>query len=420
MNKSSKQSFFKACGGTTPLKFLLENRETRTKSVFAFEQPNILVGQQLHADIRIEHAAVGPRQLYLQLLDGRLFVVAFPGEKPTRWGKRVKTCGWLGDRESVRFGPFTLRVVEGLPPAADDAPPSDPMVSSPNGRPLWLEQQKSNTPTPLLGKINRTLTLVGNIKLCKLRLEGDEISNIHCSLVRAANGFWAVDLGTNGVVVNRAPASIALLGNEDVLEIGAIFLKVRYESAHASTIVVPSSAKGANRALAVVKLPEPPPKESTPPHPDQQAFERLIGPVLDRFMDFQNQTFQQFQAMLGNVMQMFGAMFQQQQAFVREEMSRYERLTNEIMGLKHTLQALPFAEPPVPEIPFAEVMPPERVAPPQPQPAPNAPDVDPQLHLWLQSRITELDSQRSNLWNRLVGMLRGAGESAPETQPPKL
>ena len=58
-----------------------------------------------------------------------------------------------------------------------------------------------------------------------------------------------------------------------------------------------------------MKFPEPPPGDGAPPHPDQQAFERLIGPVLDRFMAFQNQTFQQFQDMLGNVMQMFGVCF---------------------------------------------------------------------------------------------------------------
>ena len=62
-------------------------------------------------------------------------------------------------------------------------------------------------------------------------------------------------------------------------------------------------------------------------------------------------------------------MFQQQQGFVREEMSRYERLTNEIKALKNSLQTLPLAELPAPEIPFAEVLPPERVMVPQPQPA---------------------------------------------------
>ena len=222
MNKFSKHSFFKACGGVTPIKLVLENRETRTKSVFSFEQPNILVGRQPQADIRVEHAAVG-RQLYLQLLDGRLFVVAFPGEKPTRWGKRPRTCGWLADRDALRFGPFALRVLEGLRPAADDVPASDPMVSSPNGRPLCLQQQRANSPAPLLGKINRTLTLVGNVKLCKLRLEGEDAAGIHCSLVRAANGFWAVDLGTDGVFVNKVPASIALLSNDDLLEIGPRF-----------------------------------------------------------------------------------------------------------------------------------------------------------------------------------------------------
>jgi hypothetical protein len=399
MNKLSKHSFFRACGGSRPIKLLLENRETGAQDLFVFEQASILVGQHPFADIRLQHLDIGQRHLYLQLLDGQLFGVAFPGEKPTHWGDFVQTCGWV-DQE-MRFGAFALRVVEGI---AQECAVSraDPMVSSPNGvPPICLEHRWLDPQRTFRGIVNRSLSLVGNAELCKFRIRSNRVSSLHCSLVRADHGVWAVDLSGGGVLLNGAAVSIALLEEGDLLQLGAIPFYIHYGTAVANE----PKALAAAQPKALVKAPRQAASTMDMIEPNQEAFERMIGPVLDRFTAFQNQTFQQFQDLLGNVMQMFGSMFQQQQEFVREEMQRYNHLTDEINRLRQAIQSFPTQTPSVPALPAPPL--PARVAPPQPEPSLNAPALDPQMHLWLQSRITQLDEQRNNLWSRLTSLFRG-------------
>src|SRR5271166_2343527 len=114
MNKHSKERFFKASGGSAPIRFVLENQQTRSKNIFSFVQPNILIGGHPAADIRIDDEAVGRRHLYLQMLDGRLFGVALPEGKAASWPGTEKKAGWIAPQELICFGPFTLQAIDGV------------------------------------------------------------------------------------------------------------------------------------------------------------------------------------------------------------------------------------------------------------------------------------------------------------------
>jgi len=194
MNKHSRERFFKACGGAAPIRFVLENQQTRSKSILSFVQPNILIGGHPAADIRIEHAEVGRRHLYLQMLDGGLFGVALPDGKAAGWPGAGKKAGWIAAQEPICFGPFTLQAIDGLK-LQTHAVAANPLSTLANGvPPLWIEHRYSNDRT-FRGLLNRSLSFVGNSPFCKFQIRSERVSSIHCALVRAAEGVWAVDLG---------------------------------------------------------------------------------------------------------------------------------------------------------------------------------------------------------------------------------
>src|SRR5258708_28881001 len=105
MTKFSKAHFLRCCGGHSPLKILLENRDTGSQNTFVFEQPSILVGQHPVADLRLNHPAISPRQLYLQMLDGHLFCMQLSNRGSLHFGGRPTAWGWVSPRDRLEFAP---------------------------------------------------------------------------------------------------------------------------------------------------------------------------------------------------------------------------------------------------------------------------------------------------------------------------
>jgi hypothetical protein len=406
MDKFSENCFLDCCGGVGRIKLLLRNLLTQTESVFVFEKPSILLGQHPNADIRLLDSGIGRRHLYLQLLGGSLFAVSLVGNCPLRLGEQERKAGWINAADTIEFGSYALRILEGV----SEAPPTDgslanPLVSSVNGiGPLCLEFRGDPVRT-FRGHVNRPLSLVGSSELCKFRIHSDRISSVHCSLVRTARGIWAADLaGRDGLRLNGVSSSTACLEEGDRFELGGIGFDVHYQSS-APALMAPLQSASMPSVTQRVVIAEP----AIAPNSERESFQRLISPVLDHFAEFQNQTFQQFQELLGNMLQMFGSMFRDQQQFIREEMRRFDQITDELASLRQTLGSLPetAAAPPeaevVPEPPEAELPP----AAPSPRTNPGAPVTEPDMHVWLQTRIAQLHEQRNSLWNRLVGMIRG-------------
>lgn len=426
MSKFSKAQFLRSCGGPGPLKVLLENRETGSKNTFDLEQPYILVGQHAAADIRLKHPAVGTRHFLLQLLDGRLFCLQLSNRSPLYWGGKPNSWGWIGSEDRIQFGPFTLSILDGLPVSSSGADPyANPLMSSPNCVPPLLLEHRSDTGRPFRGQVNRAFSLLGSSPSCKFRIQSDRISSIHCGLVRTANGIWAVDLGGHGGIgVNNVVGRVARLDEGDVFEIGGVEFNIHYQAPLreiAPADEAPVSAPVVERkAQARVEEEKPPVSAIVLAEPqnvalarDREVFERMIGPVLEHFAAYQNQTFQQFQDLLNSMMHTMGSMFRDQLDSVRDEMRRFDQLSEEVANLQKSFSSIPEAVPePIPEaisIPTneSESQPKLAVPPPEPRPEPNAKLPEANLHLWLQSRIAELNEQRTTLWQKLVGLVRG-------------
>jgi pSer/pThr/pTyr-binding forkhead associated (FHA) protein len=386
-----------------PLRLLVEVAGDSSTSVYDFQQPFVLIGHHERADLRLPHPEVSQRQLYLQVLGGRVFGVHLSSRVPTWWGGMARASGWVAKDEPISFGPYQLRVLVPALEATDTASLADPLAVTPDAEPVALELLRDGAP-PLPGAINRTLALIGHSPPCRVRIRDPRVSSVHGSFVRTPDGLWVVDLcGREGIRVNGIIARAAFLEDGDLLEIGGRRIRVRYRM-HPSTAsgdLVPVGGEE-HFPWGIDETPDPTihPLATIPGGADMAALERMLGPVLDRFTEFQNQTFEQFQSMLQALMQMLGSMMTDQRQFVREELQRLERLVqagNERQG--PAPQALPPAAP--------EAMSDKPAMPPAPSlPPAAAASSDAQMHLWLQGRIDSLRDQRASMWQRLLGFLR--------------
>jgi pSer/pThr/pTyr-binding forkhead associated (FHA) protein len=391
------------------------------------------------------------------VIDGRLFGLAL-AERPVTWDGRPRNSGWIAGDDGMTFGPFRLSIPEGIAPngAADL---TNPLVTAAGHvPPLILNYHGGGR--AFRGTVNRPLTLVGSSPVCKFRIRADQVSSVHCGLVRCASGVWAVDLGgRGGFLLNGVSHRVALLGEGDIYEFGGLIFRTSYGAPREEHLP----------PVPVVESVSLPPTERRPvpivvraeAGERREPVERLMAPIIDHFATIQQQTFRQFEDLLVGVIGKFGAMFQQQQEFVREEMKRFDALTVEITRLNESLAALP--REPVVEgealtVPEAEAVTdpaPEVSAPPasgqevraggeaviehaprhavtddRPMPveepgaltnpsdtqsraesANGKPAADTELHVWLQSRIAELYQQRNTLWHRLLGLIRNEPSS---------
>jgi pSer/pThr/pTyr-binding forkhead associated (FHA) protein/polyhydroxyalkanoate synthesis regulator phasin len=417
MDKLSPQRFFSECGGTEPIKLLLEHEENATSAIFVFHQPSILIGHHASADLRLPSTCVSSRQLYLQMLDGRLLGLALSRSHPTRWRSSTSSWTWIDENDVIGFGPYNIRIVEGARSSSADSLPNDnPLVSISNVVPPLLLESDTKPGQPFRGVINRPLTLIGSSDWCKFRIQSDHVSGIHCSLVRTLEGFWVADLcGRGGVRLNEAPCKFGKLEEHDRFEIGGIEFRIQRRSTFSSSGFADSSrspvtdhgngtGSASSKSLGELRQKE------------QRPFSEEISPILDRFAAIEKQIDQQSQELLDSLNQKFELMLIKQQDHFAEEKRRVDELTRELAKMQEILGPFPEAvsqeEPPfaVPE-PKAEEPPPALPKPqhqaPQPKFDPMAPVADGEMHIWLQSRIAEIQIQRRTLMSRLKTLLGG-------------
>jgi hypothetical protein len=395
-----------------PLRLLVEGPGDEASSVYDFHQPFALIGHHERADLRLPHPEISQRQLYLQVLGGRVFGVHLSPRVPTWWDGTARASGWITKDETIAFGPYQLRLLLPALEATEDESLVDPLAITPDGEPVALELLREGA-TPLRGAINRTLALIGHSLPCKVRIRDPRVSSVHGSFVRTPDGLWVVDLcGREGIRVNGIIARAALLEDGDIIELGGRRIRVRYEmQPSAGTADLMPVGAEEHFPWAVDETPDPTIAPlAVPGGADMAALERVLGPVLDRFTDFQNQTFEQFQTMLTAFMQMLGSMMTEQRQFVREEFQRIERLVQAGNALPGPAPAA--LAPAAPQSP--EARPDNGMAPPAPSlPPPSTTPSDAQMHLWLQGRIDSLRDQRASMWQRLLGFLRRPPSSEP-------
>jgi pSer/pThr/pTyr-binding forkhead associated (FHA) protein len=429
------------------------------------EQPFALVGREAGADVRLEDSRVGRRHVLLQVLGGRLYCADLESRSGIRRGGGAPGSGWLAPGELLEVGPFGLRLVGGADAAETDSGPGaafDPMAGGggggePPGLPrVTLEFPGREVPAPPW-PMNRVLAMVGRSAACRVRLGGPEVSQYHAALVRTPVGLWVVDLlGRHGIAINGLSRRWGRLGDGDELTVRQHRVRVRYGDVDAlapasGMVMLPAPAAGPVGVLSgsasgelAVPAPAGVPAAVTP---EQAALaESLLGPLMDRFAQsqqqmlgqVQQQMFDQFQQVLMVVLQMFGRMHRDQMDVVKRELAEMRAIGGELEAARAEVRRLEAAGPAVATAPTTSPPPPpappkEAPAPagadrgvatprgdgaeaaprPRPAPIPTAAGAEADLHAKLVERVAALQQEQQGRWQRLLGLMTGGAGETP-------
>ncbi len=235
MNDSRAQLLKQSVLCTEPVQLSITDAESATPTLCEMRNAFALIGRSERCHIRLKHSDVSFRHAYLQNVGGRIFCVDLNSRSGTLWGDQRRRGGWLTVSDGPQIGPYNIRLAQ--QPASDEFPfpknfnPLDAMDQNVSvlGR-VTLEFLNSST----IGRtwtINRMLTLVGSGPGCKIRLEDDTISNVHCGLLVTHGGLWVIDfLGRNGTHVDERPIDFARLESGQILRVGQFGMRIGYES----------------------------------------------------------------------------------------------------------------------------------------------------------------------------------------------
>jgi pSer/pThr/pTyr-binding forkhead associated (FHA) protein len=456
--------FLGACGASGPLELEVLDESDVSVGRWSLSQPFVVVGRDPKADVTLSDEQVSVRHAYFQILDGRVFWVDLGSRVGVTWQGVTLPCGWLPPGGSIGIGPHRLRLagpslgdaVESWPNplAVNRLVPSDRLSKVTLGFP-------DVTPGPVSWPPRRVLTLIGRSTRCQLKIPDETVSLFHCALLRTSQGVWVVDLlSRDGTRLNGALVRWGRLSDGDLLRISRYRMRVQYdEGSNPSEADLPAldrSIRGpSGEGLALPPLPlerfpalfpgASVPADAPSPLPSVAgrssvgltALEPTIGPILAEFGQMQRQMFDQFQQAMMMMFQMFGKMHQEQIGLVREELDRIRQLNQEIQELKTLLgsgterarpaspagRAVPHgprltkptatgaaSERPAPSRPGTNVPPPAAAK----GPSSRAPIMDERaenVHDLLFKRMTELQDERQNRWQKLLSMVAGGAET---------
>ena len=268
---------------------IVETGSAKPATFFDFTAPFALVGRSNRCHIQLPDSRVSFRHTYLQNFGGRVFCVDLNSRTGTNWdGKRLR-FGWLSLEQGPQIGPYQIRLAEpSSKPDEDFAFPvefnpldaTDLRLSALGAISIEFLNRSNQGQT---WTINRMLTLVGSGPGCKLRLEDEEISRVHCGLLVTKNGLWVIDfLGRGGTVVDGQMVDFARLEAGQILQVGQFSMRIRYqgerdlppggETGQASRelpvgeTAQPESSLDLHESLETAAEPEPEPE----PEPDQE------------------------------------------------------------------------------------------------------------------------------------------------------
>ncbi|TWU08735.1 Serine/threonine-protein kinase PknB [Symmachiella macrocystis] len=245
MNDNRAQLLKQSVLSTVPLQLAITEAGSTDPVLCEMGNAFALIGRSERCQIRLKHSDVSFRHAYLQNVGGRIFCVDLNSRSGTMWGDKRRRGGWLSVSDGPQIGPYQIRLAK--PDVGDDSPfPNnfnpldaidDKMCSV---GPVQLEFLNRST----IGRtwtINRMLTLVGSGTGCKIRLEDETISNVHCGLLVTQGGLWVIDfLGRGGTHVDGRPVDFACLGAGQVLRVGQFGMRVKYDSDPTSDMDLPS------------------------------------------------------------------------------------------------------------------------------------------------------------------------------------
>ncbi len=393
------EEFANASGTTGPLRFRIEAPEGVKTPRAPDGQPFVVIGSDPQADLVLDHPDVSRRHAYLQVVDGRVFVVDLESRLGLRIDGLAARSGWV--RRAIEIGPYRVEV------ELEDSGAEDPERSMPSG-PLEVRSSgQGGLPELVLEsrgaepwRMKAMMAFIGSASGCRVRLSDDSVSRYHAALVRTRSGVWVVDLiGRGGISVNEAPVRVARVEHGDKLRVGRFSLKLRCGD-NLPALLAPAAVQTLQKApwLTPPALPAMPEVEGNDPH---------MQVLIQQFGQMQQQMFDQFQQALMMMFQVFRTMHQDQVDLVKAELERVRSLNQELQDLQ--IQAAKAqTKSPSPAPPSSSERSAPRPAPTSPpSPAPSKPDV----HLMLHRRIAAIQEERQGRWQKIMNLVTG-GASA--------
>ena len=427
MNNPPPHLFLEACGSAEPFRVGVGLKDEMQSEALTFDRPFLVIGRGPGTDLTLEHWQVSRRHAYLQLLDGRFYCVDLGSRTGTHGGDAAERMGWLGRGGSIQIGPYTVR---------PDPPPRRP--ESARGVPGVTWELPGRALSRSLWPMDQEIALVGRSPACKLRIVEADVSKFHCSLVRTRLGVWVVDLlGREGVLVNDRPVRFARLDDGDELRVGRHVIRPRYDTPPAP--LPPAALKGVDPARpAQAGLPATLGPGTAPaawPGGEVATFLERPGAIVDptisavvqQFGLMQQQMFDQFHQTMMMMFEGFAAMQRETSGTLREEFERVRELSREIESLRaETARLAEAATRPAPRLTPPPLPPPNgngvahRPIPGQPaeaprtkaaepirRPAPPPPDPHVDVHSQLLIRLSSIQAERQNRWQKILGLMSG-------------
>jgi hypothetical protein len=411
----SVQRFFEACQGTEPIQVELTPKQGGSTIVVEYEKPFILVGRAAGADMGFENTGTALRQLYFQLIAGRLFAIQLSEEFPTSIGQHHWEAGWVSSEDRYDISEASLVIKNPVQKGAPPVQVIDPTASTPQGRVLYsLECGLGSSRIKRIPN-SRQILLIGRSTPAKLRVKDRTLCPIHAALVNTGSSNWIVDLSfEGGVTINDEVVAFAELQPGDVFNCGRVPFR----------LLKPNEATPERNPIVQVRNPVShvvTPTVSAPTYPHSEALAPdHMTPVLEELAKFQSHSFEQFREILGTVMQMVGIVLSEQRSFVKDELDRMERMMMMMVKAQGTVPvALPQtngpASNPAPQAVQQGTTPPPismPTAPPRPEAPPPSGLNDVVLHSWVEQQLQSLQVEQESLWQRVKRSMTGNSPTA--------
>jgi Inner membrane component of T3SS, cytoplasmic domain len=233
VNTMAMARFATACGAFAPLELAIEYEDGTVATHGSLAQPFALIGSDSSCDIALNSPDIDPQHAVIQVLGGHVFVSDLGSASGLRWGAKRHPYGWLNVNDTVKVGPFVLRLTAPVSPhPASFGPNFHPLAPGPDV-PIGLPPTALEFRTGLADRprwtVNRVITLIGTAPECKINLSGEGIKPRHCYLLHTHDGLWIVDLtGQRLPAVNGDRVRFARLAEGDDLIIGPFVFRCLY------------------------------------------------------------------------------------------------------------------------------------------------------------------------------------------------
>ncbi len=399
--------FLEACGASGPLRFEWVDPETSEVHSRDVEQPILVIGQDPAADLVLDGPSVEPFQAFLQLVDGRLCAFDLGSASGLRWGAIPRAVGWVNRGQLLRIGRHTIRLAGGDRDGGDSivepAPTSSRYVSRQSLPAVTVEFR-----VPSEGKqagrqredLDRVLLLCGRSDRCRIRFDGLPAAKVTCTLIRTPKGLWMTNvLPTEGATVNGAFCRFTRLEDDDVVQLGHLTMRVKYNPTANATLSRPPSSQA---TLGLGPASQPCAIAGTVVPTDASSPE-ILQPLLEQAASDPGLASSPFGQALVLMVRLLGDVHRDHLTLVRDELAEIRRLSVEMDKLRGKSR-----QPEPPYLPLPHPEPTNGAAHPAgfdsqledaPRPSPEA------VQEIVSERLEAWERERQSRWRKLLRLL---------------